>query len=287
VEIVAAVVVVFVVWFGLLAAACAYAIVRAPSLRLAGKLARVGERREETAEVLVAGLGRAKAGALVLLAGWSLTLIVGWILGWVAKKVEPDVDHPFFRWWQDHHIHGTWSHIWWWLTNIGSPTNTQILTVAGAVVFAVIYQRRARWWVPSLLIVLGYLAEKYGQIILKKVVDRGHPPTTHGTWPSGGCARLLIVYGLIIFFVLYRYARHNKRAWAAGWSLLTILLSIQAYARINNLEHWLTDVIGGIVFGLMLLAIMTTAYRVIESAPPRRVDRVPSPLAGAAAPLAR
>ena len=37
--------------------------------------------------------------------------------------------------------------------------------------------------------------EKYGGIIIKKVVNRGHPPTTHGTWVSGGCARLLIVSG--------------------------------------------------------------------------------------------
>jgi hypothetical protein len=287
VEIVAAVVVVFLVWFAVVAAACAYVIVRAPSLHTPERLAGAGERGSRASGVLVTGLGRPTAGALVMFSGWSLTIIVGWILGWVAKKVEVHVDHPFFRWWQDHHIGGTWSHVWWKLTNIGSPTNTQILTVAGAVLFAVIYQRRARWWVPSLVIVLGYLAEKYGQIILKKVVDRGHPPTTLGTWPSGGCARLLIVYGLIIFFVLYRYARHNKRAWAAGWSLLTVLLSVQAYARINNLEHWLTDVIGGIVFGLMLLAMIITAYRVIESAPPRRVHRVRSPLAGAAAPLAR
>jgi hypothetical protein len=264
---VAAVVVVFVVWFVVVLAACAYAVVWAPRFHAPGRFARAGERREEAADVLVAGLGRAKAGALVMLAGWSLTIIVGWILGYVAKRVEVQVDHPFFRWWQNHHIHGTWSHIWWNLTNIGSPTNTQIFTIVGAVLFAIIYQRRARWWVPSVLIVLGYLAEKYGQIILKKVVDRGHPPTTMGTWPSGGCARLLIVYGLIMFFVINRYGRDNKRAWAAGWSLLTVLLSVQAYARINNLEHWLTDVIGGIIFGLMLLAMMITAYRVIDHTP--------------------
>jgi hypothetical protein len=286
VGIVAAVIVVFIVWFAALAAVCAYAIVRAPRLHTPARLTHAGERGSRASDVLVNGLGRPSAGAMVILAGWSLTIIVGWILGKVAKAVESPVDHPFFRWWQHHHIHGAWSDIWWKLTNIGSPTNTQIFTVVGAVVFAVIYQRRSRWWVPSLLIILGYLAEKYGQIILKKVVDRGHPPTTMGTWPSGGCARLLIVYGLIIFFVLYRYARHNKRAWAAGWSLLTILLSIQAYARINNLEHWLTDVIGGIVFGLMLLAMMITAYRVIETMTPRTPHQVP-PMAGAVAPAGR
>jgi hypothetical protein len=283
---VSAVVVVFVVWFALVVAACAFAVVRAPSLRLPGRFGRAGERRAETADVLVAGLGRAQAGALIMLAGWSLTLIVGWILGRIAKRFEVQIDHPFFRWWQDHHIHGTWSHVWWNLTNIGSPTNTQIFTVVGAVLFAIIYQRRARWWVPSLLIVLGYLGEKYGQIILKKVVDRGHPPTTLGSWPSGGCARLLIVYGLIIFFVLYRYARHNKRAWAAGWSVLTILLSIQAYARINNLEHWLTDVIGGVVFGLMLLVTVITAYRVIDHTPNGFAHDLPSG-SGAVAPATR
>jgi hypothetical protein len=32
-----------------------------------------------------------------------------------------------------------------------------------------------------------------------RVVRRGHPPTTFGTYPRGGCARVLIVDGLILF----------------------------------------------------------------------------------------
>ena len=43
-------------------------------------------------------------------------------------------------------------------------------------------------------------------------------------------------------------------------SLLLVLMSIQAYARINNLEHWTTDVVGGAIYGLMLLAMMIIGY---------------------------
>jgi hypothetical protein len=110
------------------------------------------------------------------------------------------------------------------------------------------------------MLIFGYLAEKYSQIILKTVVDRGHPPTTHGTWPSGGMGRLTVVYGLLFFFVVRRFWPNSPRAWAACWTLLAVCGSIQAYARLNNLEHWTTDVVGGAVYGVLLLAMMLISY---------------------------
>ncbi len=108
--------------------------------------------------------------------------------------------------------------------------------------------------------ILGYAAEKYSQMILKSVIHRGHPPTAGGSWPSGGMGRLTDVYGLVIFFVIWYFWPRTPRAWAAGVSLLLVLMSIQAYARINNLEHWTTDVVGGAIYGLMLLAMMIIGY---------------------------
>ena len=103
------------------------------------------------------------------------------------------------------------------------------------------------------------------------MVDRGHPPTTLGTWPSGGCARVILVYGLIVYFSLRWRDTESVRAWVAGWSLVALAASIQAYAHLYNLEHWFTDVAGGLVFGVILLLTMTSVAWVLGGSPKPRM----------------
>ena len=40
--------------------------------------------------------------------------------------------------------------------------------------------------------------------------------------------------------------------------------SIEAYARIYNLEHWVTDVVGGVIFGSCGLAVMISVFSVLD-----------------------
>jgi hypothetical protein len=200
-------------------------------------------------------LGRFTTAAILALTGAGLALAVLWPLGRLAHLVEAFTDVPIFHWLQARRV-SPWSHLWRFLTDIGSLNVTQSLTVAGSVVFAVMFARR-RWWLPPLVMCSGYLMEKYLQQALKLVVDRGHPPTTLGTWPSGGCARVILVYGLIVYFYLRWRETSSMRTWVAGWSLVAFAATIQAYARLYNLEHWFTDVAGGLVFGVILLLTMT------------------------------
>jgi hypothetical protein len=200
-------------------------------------------------------LGAVTAAVIVALAGTGLALAVLWPLGRLAHLAEPFTDVPIFDWLQARQV-ASWSRLWRFLTDIGSLNLTQAITVAGSVVLAVLYARR-RWWIPPLVLCSGYLMEKYLQQALKLVVDRGHPPTTLGTWPSGGCARVILVYGLIVYFSLRWRETESLRAWVAGWSLVALAASIQAYARLYNLEHWFTDVAGGLLFGVILLLTMT------------------------------
>ena len=106
----------------------------------------------------------------------------------------------------------------------------------GAVGLAVLWIRR-RWWVPAIILPVGYLMEKYGQEPLKLVVHRGHPPTTLGTWPSGGCARVILVYGLIVFFILRGRSPRSVVPWAAGWSLVA---SLRRFRRMRGSTTWST-----------------------------------------------
>jgi hypothetical protein len=209
-------------------------------------------------------IGRFWTAIVVGLAGVSGTVALCWGLGKLAKLGEPYLDHPSFDWFQARQV-DWWSKLWGVITHIGDGTQTQMVGVAGGVILTIWwFARRRRWWVPALALLVGYSFEKYGQQILKLVVDRGHPPTTLGTWPSGGCARILVVFGLVIFLALRVWQPQGRRPWAAGGALLALLVAVEAYARTYNLEHWLSDVLGGLVYGSLLLATMVSVCLIVD-----------------------
>jgi hypothetical protein len=258
---------VFVIWFAAVLVLDLVAVARAPYLQLPAWCGRAHRRWATAADDAISSIGRWRAAAVVLLAGWSITIAVGWILGNAARRLQRVVDRPVFDWWAHRHLGGAWSSVWWKLTDIGSTTVTQSVAVAGGVALAVLYRDRWTWWAPPVTLLVGYLAEKYSQTLLVLAVHRAHPPTSLGTWPSGGMGRLILIYGLIIYFVITRYWLRVPRAWAGGGALLAVLASVQAYARINNLEHWLTDVIGGAIYGVLLLALLIVVHLTLTHEP--------------------
>lgn len=222
----------------------------------------------------VAQMGRITTAAAVLVAGFGLVILVFWPLGELAHALEDPVDWPVFRWFQARQGSAGWHSFWALYTQAGNRPLTQTLTWVGAILLTLLWlaQRRKHWWIPLILLPIGYLFEKLGQMVLKVVVDRGHPPTTHGTWISGGCARLLVVFGLILFLLMWRRV-HNRRVWVAGWSLLAFLAVAEAYSRTYLLKHWVTDVFGGLLYGTVVLLVVIGAIAVLD----RRLPIRPSP----------
>src|SRR5581483_11868570 len=120
-----AVVIVFVVWFAIVVAAGITAIALAPKIRGPEWFRVVRTRWADAIEASVDSVGRIITWLVLGLAGWSVVLITGWLLGMLAHQIEPSVDKPAFNWWQSHHLGGHWSSVWWALTEIGSPRVTQ------------------------------------------------------------------------------------------------------------------------------------------------------------------
>jgi membrane-associated phospholipid phosphatase len=220
-------------------------------------------RFQRIRDVCVEQLGRHIAAVFVLLAGAAAAVIISWPFGRFARRFVSSIDRPFENWVLPRVAHsGTWHHFNSVATNMGNRPVIKFLVPIAAVVLAVIwaYQKRG-WWIPLLVIPLSYVFEKFGQSALAKVVDR--PPTRFlhfGTYPSGGCARLLVVYGVTWYMVYLTFPRMGRRWRVIGFTVVAILAFIEGYTRIFLIKHWGLDVVGGWLYGtLLLLAVIGAA----------------------------
>jgi PAP2 superfamily protein len=205
-------------------------------------------------------------GALVVLvAGLAGTAVVGLALGFLAKAVQSGVDEPTFRWIHPRvHDNNLFSHAQDKLTMVGNNPIVQLVCFFSVLILACAYRRR--WWLPPLAVAVALIAEKYLQRFLGRVVHRGHPPTTLGTYPSGGVGRILAVYGTILILFLLLQPRLS-RAWRAGlWTGLAGAAVMEAFSRLYLSKHWLTDALFGLPFGTLLLLTNVTAVCALAGA---------------------
>jgi membrane-associated phospholipid phosphatase len=215
-------------------------------------------------------------GAFVLLLGGGVLAVtaIGALFGFGVALLEHPVD-----WWAFHLSDRLRSHGWARVMNVVTQTGNLPETRTAGVVFSVVLAfvaGRRRWWAPGVLILSVILVEKYQQSILATIVDRGHPPTTLGTYPSGGCARLISIYGAILFLVL-ELTRAGRRTRVLAWTVLYAAAFMEGYSRWYLNKHWVTDVLGGWFYGGLLLAVAVFAGRALthrgEETAPMTGDR--------------
>jgi hypothetical protein len=236
-------------------------------------------------EAAAGRFGRVPGAALVFVVGMAATAVVSLGFGFLAKAIEHSVDRPVFNWVfprvQDtvfDYLPNKFTEAQDKLTMMGSNANTQLVGVFAAIILAFAYRRR--WWLPPIAIGVVYAGEKYLQRFLAKVVDRGHPPTTAGTFPSGGVGRILAVYGTIVILVILLQPRLS-RGWRAGlWTGLVTAACVESFTRVYLSKHWLTDAVFGLPFGAMLLltnVAAVCALAAVGSAPPPADRAEPAP----------
>jgi membrane-associated phospholipid phosphatase len=221
-------------------------------LALSARSGRFAARIRAAADASVAAIGTAPTAAVALLAGSGAVVAVCWPLGEALSLLEPTVDRPVFDWVAGHRD-DTWQQLNGVLTGMGERPVLKIVSVAAALLFAALWRRRR--WLPIVAMTGQFVLEQYTQEILKRVVDRGHPPTNLGTFPSGGCARVLLTLGTIGMLAMLTW-RTSAAVRSAGLTLLAVAVGVEGYTRVYVQKHWLTDVVGGWVFGALLLGVV-------------------------------
>jgi membrane-associated phospholipid phosphatase len=215
--------------------------------------------------VLVAGPRGAVAkarDALVRLVPAAI-LLWGALCGLGYLLTKPLQDSAFERWdgsvnrWFAAHRTSSWNTITHWVT-YGSETVTVI--VIGLLFFIGLRVRLGRWR-ESMFLAAALIGEVTIFVSITLLIDRKRPAVAHldgapptSSFPSGHVAAAIALYGSLAIIAV----RVSSRAWLRVLAVIAAvaLPACVGVARLYRGMHFLTDVIGGAVLGVVWLTIV-------------------------------
>jgi membrane-associated phospholipid phosphatase len=162
------------------------------------------------------------------------------------------LDEAFYRWHPHETVDGL--HRWAWLYDkLGqrSVLLPILLVVAGVLA------RRHHTWRPLVLAftsfaILNVIVGAMKLAIGRSETQTGDPSVLAGgiIYPSGHSSNMVLTGGLLVY-LLIRYTEHPPvRRMVAGWAFLTSLtIATSLYLG----THWITDLLGGVLVGGLLL----------------------------------
>jgi hypothetical protein len=216
--------------------------------------------------VLQSGASRRGSVVGTLAAGGAATLLTSWAVGKVLQ--HESVIEPSRRLYERCRARRSMavSRRLDPVTTIGSYSviGSFSILVGGMVA----YERRE--WAPLPLLVGGVVSEIYLQKALKRLVKGTKPPQESsigppGDYPSGGAARTVITFGLLAHLLTQRWGSPAERR--VIWSIVTVLVTAQGGSRLYLGRHWPEDVLGGWLFGWLILKTLTRVDEIVSGTP--------------------
>jgi membrane-associated phospholipid phosphatase len=222
---------------------------------------------------------------LILLAGAVAVYALTCLLGLLVVHVGPGIDKPIYNWMLHHRVH-SWKVIMNRVTKVGNTWTTWGAAVTGAVCLTAFY--RTHKWLPAVAVGAAIFIDHYLTLAVRHTFHRvGPPDSLGGTFPSGGCDRIIVFYGLIAYLI-WREVSGTKRAaiWSAG--VVAALAFSEGYSRGYLTLHWFTDILSGFIYGSLILAVFIVTIRVVVGPGRRRwtdaLPDLPAALPGQQAP---
>jgi membrane-associated phospholipid phosphatase len=209
--------------------------------------------------------------ALVLVVGVGALLLVTWGIG-ALTKTGPVVrlDRPVYDWFVAHRAA--------WLTApVESFTGIGSYTAAGVIsaVCGALLALRGRTVLP-LVLLLTVPLEKYLQLWSGTLVDAPRPPAASsigpvGGFPSGGSARVVLVCGMAAWLLAEQ--RSSRRLVVGAWTVTALLAFGEGWSRMYLGRHWVVDVLGGWLFGALIMVVLLAAATLLPLPAGRRLRR--------------
>ena len=200
-----------------------------------------------------------KLGA-VSCAGGVLSYGVMALLGPTVMKHGPSIDEPIVRWTSSHQVR-LWAAVMRRLDKVGNTWTTWGAAGTAAVCLAVTWPRQK--WLPPATLGAAILVDHFATIALRHKFGRlGPPGSPGGTYPSGGCDRVVLFYGLI-GHLLWREFSGTPRGKVCLVGTVAALSFNEAYGREYLSKHWFTDIVSGLFYGGVLLGPFIAAVRLV------------------------
>ncbi|MEU4929232.1 phosphatase PAP2 family protein [Streptomyces yokosukanensis] len=228
-------------------------------MRLSPAPPRSRPRTVRTAALLAAALG--------VCCGLLTALVV---IGWQPLlTVDGDLSRTTHRW----AVHDrALTHVFRVLTDWVWDPLTMRLVCAAAAVWLV--RRHAAWWTASWLAVTVALAALV-QRAVKAAVDRPRPvwpdpvdSADQAAFPSGHAMTATVVCGLLLWLA-HRFGAGRAR-WCTAVAAAVVSVAGVGVTRVWLGVHWPSDVLGGWLFGALVVAV---AVVVLERRWPDRLTR--------------
>ncbi len=197
---------------------------------------------------------------IVLAAGFLIVLGAMWLLGLLVTHEGPRIDGSIYSWTRHHRVH-SWYRVNLDLTKV-ADTWTAVGAAGGAAGCLAVIWPAGKRWIPVAALTVAILADHFLTRGVHHLIHRiGPPDAPAGTFPSGGCDRAVLVFGLIAY-LLWRETsgRRSTAVWAAAAAAAVAFN--EAYSRAYLTVHWFTDVLGGLIYGGLLLTVCILAVRV-------------------------
>ncbi|HEY2553229.1 MAG TPA: phosphatase PAP2 family protein [Streptosporangiaceae bacterium] len=214
----------------------------------------------------------------IVVAGSVVIFGVMLLIGLAVKDGGPSIDKPIFSWMSTHREH-VWKAFMVRATEIGDKFPVWAAAGTAAVCLAVTW--RDKKWLPPVALGLLIVANDLTTRTIRHIIHRPLPPGIGGgPFPSGGSDRAVAFYGLIAYLLWREFSGSRRGAVWAGAAVAAIGFN-EGYSRWYLGLHWFTDVLSGLFYGGLLLALFIIAVRAVAG-PARRRPPVPadSPSAG-------
>jgi hypothetical protein len=186
------------------------------------------------------------------------------LLGPPVVNNGPAIDEPIFRWTTSHQV-SPWAAVMERFNKVGNTWTIWGAAGSAAACLGVTWPRKK--WLPAAVLGAAILVDHYATLALRHTFRRVGPPTSPlGTYPSGGCDRVVLFYGLIAH-MLWREFSGSYRGKVLATGAVTALSFNVAYCRQYLSRHWFTDIVFGLFYGLVLLGPFIAAIRLIAGPP--------------------
>ena len=146
------------------------------------------------------------------------------------------------------------------VSDVGGPTPARVLIAVVAVVLWLRGARRLALWAASTMIAGAVLDTG-----LKALVNRARPhlpnPFAHApgaSFPSGHAMTSALAGGILVLVGLPLLGRRGK---AVLWTIAALAVLAVGYSRVALGVHWVTDVVGGWLLAVALLAASVSAFQ--------------------------